>query len=34
VEPANPALRLYRRYGFVEIGAAGGAVTMVRRLSM
>lgn len=33
VEPDNPAARLYRRLGFVEVGGVGGAVTMVLTLS-
>jgi len=32
VEPDNPALRLYRRHGFVRAGEVGGSWTMVRSL--
>ena len=32
VEPANPALRLYERFGFTRVGVSGGAWTMRVRL--
>jgi len=32
VEPDNPALGLYRRYGFAKVGERGGAWVMVARL--
>ena len=28
-DPANPALRLYERLGFVAVGESGGSVTML-----
>ncbi|WP_437571176.1 N-acetyltransferase family protein [Sorangium sp. So ce542] len=33
VSPDNPALRLYRRLGFVEVGRNGASLTMVLALS-
>ena len=33
VEPDNPALRLYQRYGFEKVGESGGSWTMVARLN-
>ncbi|XXX77775.1 GNAT family N-acetyltransferase [Sorangium sp. So ce134] len=33
VSPDNPALRLYRRLGFVEVGRSGTSLTMVLALS-
>ena len=32
VEPDNPALRLYERFGFVAVGDVGGSLTMLLRL--
>jgi ribosomal protein S18 acetylase RimI-like enzyme len=32
VEPDNPALRLYQRHGFNQVGEVGGSWTMVRPL--
>jgi GNAT superfamily N-acetyltransferase len=32
VEPDNPAIRLYERNGFREVGGVGGSVTMVLTL--
>ena len=32
VEPANPALRLYERFGFEKVGESGGSWTMLARL--
>ena len=32
VEPENPALRLYQRFGFEKVGEYGGSWTMVARL--
>jgi GNAT superfamily N-acetyltransferase len=29
-DPANPAMRLYERFGFVAVGASGTSITMVR----
>jgi ribosomal protein S18 acetylase RimI-like enzyme len=33
VEPDNPALHLYERHGFVEVGERGGALVMRAQLS-
>jgi ribosomal protein S18 acetylase RimI-like enzyme len=33
VEPDNPALRLYERYGFRKVGESGGSWTMLARLN-
>jgi ribosomal protein S18 acetylase RimI-like enzyme len=33
VDPVNPALRLYERFGFVRVGESGGSWTMRRALS-
>lgn len=33
VEPDNPALRLYEKYGFAKVGERGGAWLMVARLA-
>ena len=33
VEPDNPALRLYQRYGFEKVGESGASWTMVARLN-
>ena len=32
VEPDNPALRLYERYGFEKVGESGGSWTMLAKL--
>ena len=32
VEPENPALRLYERFGFQKVGESGGSWTMLARL--
>jgi ribosomal protein S18 acetylase RimI-like enzyme len=31
-DPANPAMRLYERLGFVAVGESGTSITMLRRL--
>ena len=33
VEPDNPAARLYRRVGFVDMGSVGGSITMLLPLA-
>ena len=33
VEPENPALRLYERFGFEQVGESNGSVVMVARLN-
>jgi GNAT superfamily N-acetyltransferase len=33
VEPDNPALKLYERHGFRQVGEKGGSLTMVAELS-
>ena len=33
VEPENPALRLYERFGFEKVGELGGSSTMLAHLS-
>ena len=32
VEPDNPALHLYQRHGFAQVGEKGGSLTMVAEL--
>jgi hypothetical protein len=31
-DPANPAMRLYERLGFVAVGESGTSITMLKRL--
>lgn len=32
VDPANPAVRLYERFGFVPVGESGTSITMLKHL--
>jgi ribosomal protein S18 acetylase RimI-like enzyme len=34
VDPRNPAVHLYTRYGFVPCGESGTSITMIRRLEI
>ncbi len=33
VDPRNPAIRLYKRFGFIEVGMVGSSITMKLKLS-
>ncbi|MEF2965384.1 GNAT family N-acetyltransferase [Paenibacillus sp. M1] len=32
VDPGNPVLRLYKRFGFIQVGMVGTSITMIKNL--